>query len=67
MILAFLLAGMNGQAFADVNKALDERTIGHNPERLCLMKVSLDPLLMRLGLSVDDWRVQVVLSSRAFP
>ena len=41
MIMAFLLAGMNGQAFADVNKALDERTIGHNPERLCLMKVSL--------------------------
>ena len=21
-----------------MNKALDERTIGHNPERLCLMK-----------------------------
>ena len=28
--------------FADVNKALDERTIGHNPERLCLMKVKVD-------------------------
>ena len=25
--------------FASVDKALDERTIGHNPERLCLMKV----------------------------
>lgn len=24
--------------FADINKALDERTIGHNPERLNLMK-----------------------------
>ena len=22
-----------------MDKALDERTIGHNPERLCLMKV----------------------------
>lgn len=33
-------AGVSGKTFADVNKALDERTIGHNPERLCLMKVS---------------------------
>ena len=24
--------------FATVDRALDERTIGHNPERLCLMK-----------------------------
>ena len=31
---------MPGQQFASVDKALDERTIGHNPERLCLMKVS---------------------------
>ena len=31
--------GVSGEAFADVDKALDERTIGHNPERLCLMKV----------------------------
>jgi starch synthase len=30
---------MPGEAFATVDKALDERTIGHNPERLCLMKV----------------------------
>ena len=34
--------GVPGEVFADVNKALDERTIGHNPERLCLMKVKLD-------------------------
>jgi glycogen synthase len=27
-----------GEIFADINKALDERTIGHNPERLNLMK-----------------------------
>ena len=27
-----------GEMFADINKALDERTIGHNPERLNLMK-----------------------------
>lgn len=30
---------MSGEAFATVDKALDERTIGHNPERLALMKV----------------------------
>lgn len=27
-----------GEMFADIDKALDERTIGHNPERLNLMK-----------------------------
>ena len=27
-----------GERFADIEKALDERTIGHNPERLNLMK-----------------------------
>jgi hypothetical protein len=32
-------AGLPGEMFASVDKALDERTIGHNPERLCLMKV----------------------------
>ena len=32
-------AGLPGDAFATVERALDERTIGHNPERLCLMKV----------------------------
>ena len=32
-------AGLPGDAFATVDRALDERTIGHNPERLCLMKV----------------------------
>jgi starch synthase len=30
-----------GELFADINKALDERTIGHNPERLNLMKGGL--------------------------
>ncbi|KAK9918038.1 hypothetical protein WJX75_000711 [Coccomyxa subellipsoidea] len=34
----FAYTGMPGEAFATVDKALDERTIGHNPERLCLMK-----------------------------
>ncbi len=34
-------AGIPGEAFATVDKALDERTIGHNPERLCLMKVRM--------------------------
>ena len=32
--------GLPGATFASVDKALDERTIGHNPERLCLMKVT---------------------------
>jgi hypothetical protein len=27
-----------------VDKALDERTIGHNPERLCLLKGAPSPL-----------------------
>ena len=34
-----VLAGLSGEMFATVDRALDERTIGHNPERLCLMKV----------------------------
>ena len=32
------LAGLPGEMFASVDKALDERTIGHNPERLNLLK-----------------------------
>lgn len=36
--LSFL--GVPGEVFASVEKALDERTIGHNPERLSLMKAS---------------------------
>ena len=31
--------GMPGLAFAQSDKALDDRTIGHNPERLSLLKV----------------------------
>ncbi len=31
-------AGLPGEMFAAVDKALDERTIGHNPERLNLLK-----------------------------
>ncbi|KAL6780709.1 SSS4 [Auxenochlorella protothecoides x Auxenochlorella symbiontica] len=34
----FLHTGMAGGAFASVDRALDERTVGHNPERLCLLK-----------------------------
>lgn len=34
----FAATGFSGEAFATVDKALDERTIGHNPERLCLLK-----------------------------
>jgi starch synthase len=29
---------VSGELFATTDKALDERTIGHNPERLCLLK-----------------------------
>jgi hypothetical protein len=46
-------AGISGEAFADVEKALDERTIGHNPERLCLMKVSTSLLLSVLLLPMN--------------
>lgn len=31
-------AGVSGDLFKSIDKALDERTIGHNPERLCLLK-----------------------------
>ncbi|GLC45319.1 hypothetical protein PLESTB_000309300 [Pleodorina starrii] len=34
----FSFSGLPGEAFATIDKALDERTIGHNPERLNLMK-----------------------------
>lgn len=34
----FEATGVSGEVFASVDKALDERTIGHNPERLCLLK-----------------------------
>jgi starch synthase len=35
---ALPVAGLPGEMFASVDKALDERTIGHNPERLNLLK-----------------------------
>ena len=35
----FAVTGVDGSAFATIDRALDERTIGHNPERLCLLKV----------------------------
>ncbi|CAG9460980.1 unnamed protein product [Pedinophyceae sp. YPF-701] len=34
----FAATGLPGEMFASVDKALDERTIGHNPERLNLLK-----------------------------
>lgn len=34
----FAATGIDGCAYATVDRALDERTIGHNPERLCLLK-----------------------------
>lgn len=33
-----MFSGVPGELFADVDKALDERTIGHNPERLSTLK-----------------------------
>lgn len=30
--------GLDGSIYATVDKAVDDRTIGHNPERLCLLK-----------------------------
>lgn len=30
--------GLDGSIYATVEKAVDDRTIGHNPERLCLLK-----------------------------
>ena len=34
----FMATGVDGEAYNVVEKALDERTIGHNPERMCLLK-----------------------------
>ena len=34
----FGATGVSGELFSTIDKALDERTIGHNPERLCLLK-----------------------------
>jgi len=34
----FAFTGVSGAQFATVDKALDERTIGHNPERLSLLQ-----------------------------
>jgi len=34
----FFATGVDGAKFNVIEKALDERTIGHNPERMCLMK-----------------------------
>eukprot|EP00775_Hariotina_reticulata_P004742 gene4742-4992_t len=34
----FNFTGIDGEVFATIERALDERTIGHNPERLNLMK-----------------------------
>ena len=34
----FMASGVHGEVFATADKALDERTIGHNPERINLMK-----------------------------
>eukprot|EP00210_Caulerpa_lentillifera_P005964 g5699.t1 len=37
----FGITGISGEVFASIDKALDERTIGHNPERLSLVKGAL--------------------------
>lgn len=37
----FAYTGVSGEMFATEERALDERTIGHNPERLSLMKGGL--------------------------
>eukprot|EP01024_Parvocaulis_polyphysoides_P010314 TRINITY_DN13462_c0_g1_i4.p1 TRINITY_DN13462_c0_g1~~TRINITY_DN13462_c0_g1_i4.p1 ORF type:complete len:655 (-),score=114.00 TRINITY_DN13462_c0_g1_i4:290-2254(-) len=37
----FAVTGVPGEVFASVDRALDERTIGHNPERLNLLKGGL--------------------------
>ena len=34
----FVASGVDAGPFMDIERALDERTIGHNPQRLCLLK-----------------------------
>ena len=34
----FEASGISGETYMDIDKAMDERTIGHNPERMSLLK-----------------------------
>jgi len=38
----FMATGVHGEMFATIEKALDERTIGHNPERLNMLKGAIN-------------------------
>ena len=51
--------------FNTLEKAMDERTIGHNPERLCLMKGAMRLLQLRHD-RVPDVR-QEALNGSAVP
>eukprot|EP00878_Enallax_costatus_P007835 GHUV01008200.1.p1 GENE.GHUV01008200.1~~GHUV01008200.1.p1 ORF type:complete len:443 (+),score=115.21 GHUV01008200.1:311-1639(+) len=53
----FAFTGVDGEVFATIDRALDERTIGHNPERLNLMKVHITgPYVMsRIESSIFDF------------
>jgi len=54
----FTFTGVPGETFAQIDRALDERTIGHNPERLNLMKVpGCSDAVCRFGgrLGVRGW------------
>lgn len=48
----FAFTGVPGENFAAIDRALDERTIGHNPERLNLMKARMRA---RVGCMGGAW------------
>ncbi|TXG61138.1 hypothetical protein EZV62_012501 [Acer yangbiense] len=64
--------GLDGSIYASVDKAMDDRTIGHNPERLSLLKggivysnavVTVSPTYLKETLC-SGWLASTLLSNR---
>ncbi|XP_058223107.1 probable starch synthase 4, chloroplastic/amyloplastic [Rhododendron vialii] len=64
--------GLDGSIYATVEKAVDDRTIGHNPERLCLLKggivysnavVTVSPTYLRETLC-SGWLTGTLIRNR---
>ncbi|KAL6980341.1 starch synthase [Sarracenia purpurea var. burkii] len=64
--------GLDGSMYATIDKAVDDRTIGHNPERLCLLKggivysnavVTVSPTYLRETLC-SGWLASTLIRNR---
>ncbi|KDO73365.1 hypothetical protein CISIN_1g0433973mg, partial [Citrus sinensis] len=64
--------GLDGSIYASVEKAIDDRTIGHNPERLSLLKggivysnavVTVSPTYLKETLC-SGWLASVLITHR---